>query len=230
MRLENQINGVYAKYMGIVTNLIQLLNSPEVTLTDFELFGHRINGRDYRHIASCIRDGHIQVVQSSTMQDTKASYNRRYNCFIVGANPSPPLAVHEATHAINDWHGRALRPVADEGLAYVASMIYVCRMMPGVQHDFMTGAMRQRVAGLGRMCGQDEGVCNNAAIGYATVIAATLRDGGTPSARVLREYEGALVRDPMTLEPTRTRAYDNIRRVEIPLDLLVSFGGQVITD
>ncbi len=83
---------------------------------------------------------------------------------------------------------------------------------------------------MGQMCSRNERVCGDAVIGYATIIAAILRDGGAPSVQLLRDYEGALVLDPSTAEPTRTRTYDNIRRVEIPLALLVSSGGQVITD
>lgn len=216
--------------MSIRTDIIELLESPAVTHTHFRLFGFEINGRDYRRIATAIRNGHIQVIRSSQMPSTVAAYQRRLNCFTVGSNPSDSLLVHEATHAINDWHGRSIRSTLDEGLAYVAQMVYFCRRHPAVQQQALTERARQLAAQQSTTCGTNARRCNDGTITYATIIAATLRTGGAPSAELLRQYQQALAADSFTVNPTGTRTYDHVRRVEIPLDYLVEVGGEVIAD
>ena len=164
------------------------------------------------------------------MPSTLAAYQRTLNCFTVGSNPSDSLIVHEATHAINDWHGRSIRSTFDEGLAYVAQMVYFCRRHPSVQTQALTPRARQIAAQSSATCGSNNRRCNDGTITYATIIAATLRTGGTPSADLLRDYQQALAADSFTVNPTGTRTYDHIQRVEIPLDYLTEVGGEVLTD
>ena len=219
--------------MGIKANIIRLLSSQNVTLTDFTLFGYRIRGQDYSHIAACVRNGHIQIVQGTRVSSTTAAYQRRLNCITVGSNPSENLVVHEATHAINDWHARAITATEDEGLAYVAQMIFVCRKSPDIQRAALTSTVRRRIDQSLTVCGSNRSMCNQATIGFATLIAATLRSGQTPTRETIADYRRALVADPATSvggSASSVRHYNRIRRVEIPQAYLRQVGGRIVTD
>ncbi len=216
--------------MGLRSDIMTLLSSAVPARTDFTLFSHRIHGRDYGQIANSIRNGHIQIVQSATCPSTLAAYNRTRNCFVVGTSPSENLIIHEATHAINDWHGRALRGSDDEGLAYVAQMVYVCRQNPAVRTAALSDTTRLRTDQSLMMCGSNSRLCSQATIGYATIIAATLMEGGTPAADLLQNFQRALAADPNTISPAVSRGYDHITRTEIPADYLSEISGTIVTD
>jgi hypothetical protein len=218
------------KVMGLRTNIINLLASAAPARTDFTLFGSRILGRDYGTIATAIRNGHIQIVQSATMPSTLAAYNRALNCFTVGANPSDSLLVHEATHAINDWHGRSLRGTDDEGLAYVAQMVYLCRLNPAMRAAALSDTTRERTDQSLMMCGSSSRLCSQSTIGYATIIAATLMEGRAPAPELLQSFQRALAADPNTVAPAARRVYNRITRVEVPADYLRQVAGRVVTD
>ncbi len=216
--------------MGLRTNIINLLASSSPARTDFTLFGRRIHGRDYGTIASAIRNGHIQIVQSATFPSGMAAYSRAMNCFTVGASPSDSLIIHEATHAINDWHGRTLRGTEDEGLAYVAQMVYVCRTNPAIRAAALSDTTRERTDQSLMMCGATSRLCSQSTIGYATIIAATLMDGRAPAADLLQNFQRALSGDPNTLGPSVARVYNRVTRVEVPADYLREVAGRLVTD
>lgn len=223
--------------MGLRSDIVATLTSSDVALTDFRLFGRRICGADFAHVAGAVRNGQIQVLQASWDADrgrawlpTRAAYNKALNCFIVGATPSQSLVVHEATHAINDWHGRTLRPVEDEGLAYVAEMVYVCRQNPAIARQARTEEFRGYTLMYTMQCGSVEDACTNSVIGYATRIAAVLIDGEVPDAQLLRDFQDALHSDPATLFRDTPRVYNHIERVEIPADLIAQTRGRLVTD
>lgn len=222
--------------MGLRSDIVALLTSSDVALTDFRLFGHRICGTDYGHIAGAVRNGHIQIVQASwdpvngrAWDTTRAAYNKAFNCFLVGAEPSDSLLVHEATHAINDWYGRALMPVEDEGIAYVAQMVYLCRHDPAIQMLSLSGDFARNTSYIAAHCGRDAVLCNQAVIGYATLVAGALRVGETPSASLMRDFRQALHHDPGTLFPDSIRQYNHIERTTIPADFIAGVRGTLVT-
>lgn len=216
--------------MGLKADIIATLESRQATITDFTLFGHRISGQDYRRIAGYIRTQQIQIVRRSDRADTHASYDRTYNCFTVGNRPSNSLVVHEATHAINDLHSRSLDPVVDEALAYLAQMIYACRVNP----SHRAAGASPRLPHFAQACEQEPGhadhPCTTAVVGYATRIAVTLMDGERPDAETLRNYRNALSNDPNTRNRSRRRHYDGIRHVHLTAETLQGINGEVVTD
>lgn len=223
--------------MGLRSDIVAILSSHDVALTDFRLFGRRICGADYAHIAGAIRNGHIQVVQAGwdarlgrAWETTRAAYNKALNCFLVGSQPSDSLLVHEATHAINDWYGRTLRPVEDEGLAYVAQMVYLCRRDPTIQLESLSSGFALNTSRIALRCGHDASACSTAVIGYATMIAGALRVGETPSADLLRQFQESLYHDPGTLFRDSVREYNRIERTEIPAAFLAEARGTLVTD
>ena len=102
--------------MSLRTDIIALMRSPACQAMNLTIDRTRIAGSDFRQIATCIESRSIQVVRSA-VAGSRAAYNRRYNCLLVGPAPSANLVVHEAVHAINDWYRRSLVDVEDEVLA-----------------------------------------------------------------------------------------------------------------
>ncbi|MCB2078018.1 MAG: hypothetical protein KDE55_10010 [Novosphingobium sp.] len=215
--------------MGQKRTIIETLTSAQARLTDFTLFGIRISGRDYGHIANAVRNDQVLVVESLRMPSTMAMYNKALNCFTVGTQPTPSLIVHEATHAINDWHHRSVSGAVDEGICYVAQMIYVLRGNPAIQHAALSDQTLQNIHRYEGRCGQrNEMPCNQATIGHASRIAAVLRNGQTPDRQMIADFERALGNDPFVLGATETRVYNRINRMEIPRDYMTYWRGRIV--
>lgn len=225
--------------MGIKSDIVGLLGSADVARVSFRLFEHTIRGNDYSRIAGAIRNGHIQIAQATVDPDRggswdsrRAFYERTYNSFLVGSAPSPNLVVHEATHALNDWHARSLMPVEDEGLAYVAQAIFLCQQDPTMTRAVLDSGFQRNTSRYALSCGDHGGAtdCNRAVVGYSFTIAAVLSAGETPSADLLQRFQQALYSDPGTARRDQRRVYDSITRVEIPAAGLARFGASLVSD
>ena len=101
--------------MSIRTDIIDVLKVTQLPAHQLHAGNGCASLAEYATIAQCVVNGHIQVVQSSVIPSTMAVYRRRYY-FAVGSSPSRNLIVHEATHALNDWHKRTITDVDDEGV------------------------------------------------------------------------------------------------------------------
>ncbi len=222
--------------MSLRTDIMQVLRSPNCRHVNFAFGSLRVSGSGYGTVADRIANRQIQVVQSSTMPSTLAAYNRRFNCFVVGAAPSRSLIVHEATHAMSDLRRARISDVDDECCAYTAEMVFALLDDPGLRARIEQPAARaQFTRNIGRtvqQCRTEPGLCNTAVIGEATLIALDILARRRVNAETLRALREVLDRDPQThRDPARTvRVYDGISRATIPADYLSEVGGTVIND
>jgi hypothetical protein len=108
--------------MSIRTDIIALLNSRILESINFNIGGKvMVKGTDYRTIATCIQNGHVQIVYTAVNVGDICFYNHAYNCIVVGSGWRENTAVHEATHATNDWHKRVMTVQDDESAAYIGN-------------------------------------------------------------------------------------------------------------
>jgi len=122
--------------MGLLEdNIIRILESPEVRRINFQCGPVRIYGQGYRRVADAIRSRRLVCVHNTLAQQAGVALYQH----AVGPNrvnrlqiPDPAfpnihhkaMLVHEATHAIEDYHRRALNELDAEAAAYLAQMMY----------------------------------------------------------------------------------------------------------
>lgn len=104
---------------------------------NFRVEGFRIDIQGYREIGRKIRSGAITVVaaRSSTGSQVAAVYTPRRDRLSVPANldlhthgpvriSNQSMIVHEATHALVDFHRFACTGAVDEACGYIAGQVY----------------------------------------------------------------------------------------------------------
>ncbi len=216
--------------MSLRTDVMTVLRSPNCGRINFQIGSIRVYGGGYRTIATCIENRQIQVVRALAVPSTVAAYNRRYDLLILGTTPSPNLVVHECTHALNDWHRRNILAVEDEVSAYIAQMMFLFLGNPALATAIQQPQVRQRTEQVLQQCRADSQFCNTAAIGEASLIAAEILAGRSPTPATLQALRTALGRDPNTQTDLSNprRSYDGIHRTEIPATYLQQLQGTVI--
>jgi len=228
--------------MSIRTDIIDVLRSPNCRRINFTLGTVRVSGAEYATIAQCVVNGHIQVVQSSVIASTMAAYYRKYNYFAVGSSPSRNLIVHEATHALNDWHKRTITDVDDEACAYVAQMVFTLIENPNLRNAIQNRAstgLAERFSQALRQCLSsevlpllDSNICNSAAVALAGILALELLAGRAMPLGTLQDLRTALDNDPNT-HPGNTcemRHYDGILHAAIPASELRELRGHLVAN
>ncbi len=218
--------------MGLKTQIADFLDTQQGP--NFSACNVRIRGGDYQSIARSVRSAQTQVVLSPATASTCAAYNRQYNCFLVGATPSNSVLVHEATHAIQDLHRRAIVDVDDEACAYIAQFLYTVRSNADVDRAAGTPRFVHNTSTLNRVCTTTTtpGACNAAAMGYAAQIAREINLGHPIPAELLAHLREVLARDPATHQDATTnqRRYNGLGRVAIPAEYLAQFNGTIVND
>lgn len=215
--------------MGLRDDTLRVLDNPNLRNIDFRLFGKHIRGQDYARIAECIRNGHVQIVEAGYDDGVKARYVRSLNAFIYNASPNPNLIVHEATHALCDWHAHRLSGLADEGIAYVAQMIFFLGANPNIQRGVHRNQFQQAIRHNQFQCGASGGLpCNHVTMQMAMLVATAIREGEEVTSEMVEAYRSTLSVDPRILQPEQTRTYNRIERVEISQEYLDGIQGRIV--
>ena len=130
------------KAMGVLdTNIRSVLESSILTKINFKFGTYRINGNEYGIVARAIRSGDIGCVYDASFGDMQMKYHTewsasngvvdRKNTIYSGNRNFPTInhkavVVHEATHALQDYHKRKrILAIQDEGASYLAQFLYV---------------------------------------------------------------------------------------------------------
>ena len=118
-------------------SVLRVLQSPEVSRINFNLFGVDIKGAAYQEIANRILEGSVAVpdeIDEELRKDgSGAAYSPRFNKFRFGSHRFGfrewnSYVVHEATHAIVDYKKIVISKLNDEVVAHIAQMIYLRRV------------------------------------------------------------------------------------------------------
>jgi hypothetical protein len=121
--------------MTLEADVVRVLNDPALLAINFRAGATRVYGSGYRRIATAIEHGHIHVEPDDGPRG-RAHYaytdEGRWQADHLYLPPhydfvsptSLALIVHEATHALQDYHRVAMGVIESECAAYVAQAFY----------------------------------------------------------------------------------------------------------
>lgn len=116
--------------MSARDSIIATLEEPNNRYINFTCGRARVYGAAYPTIARAIRNNHIHLIENDTILFEAMSYNHYSNRFFLNPNEDftsmtvRSVVIHEATHAIADFHRQVLSKGESEGAGYIAQMMY----------------------------------------------------------------------------------------------------------
>jgi hypothetical protein len=196
------------------SSIVQVLRSSAATQVSFNINQVKVGG--YETIARVIDEGRILVILAPSLGSLSA-YRYSGNIWGCGRPISSlgqkALAIHEATHALNDWHRRSLPAREDEAIAYIAQMLYSCVAGP----TKLTKLMQQRINNAVLQCAghSNRQFCEPAVIGLAFDIASTILNGKAVDMKLFRRLTQLIRLDPIyatdpLISHNHIRLYDGI--------------------
>jgi hypothetical protein len=202
-------------------SITSVLRSSQAQAISFSLAGVRVDGNDFRRIATAIDDDEIHISVSSSL-GTAARYEWLWDTLWVSRRQYPStrteesLIVHEAVHAMNDLHARSVTTIADESAAHVAQMLYLLLLRSPADRTRMLQTVGGNVPDAIAQYTRDPTAasCDRAVMGVALLIAGDLLGAAAPSDGRLAQLRNALQVHPW-YAGQGPRHYDGIGESEL---------------
>ncbi|HEX5719592.1 MAG TPA: hypothetical protein VF179_25755 [Thermoanaerobaculia bacterium] len=197
-------------------SIIQILRSPAAQRVSFKLGIIKVDGAGLQTVARLVEQGRILVTHEPVL-DWSSSYHHEMNAWGVGKRTistmsQEALVVHEAVHALNDWHHLQVNARDDEAAGYIAQMIYHHHKQPGRFVQPVAGArITYATNTVVLQCGRQPGskFCDAAVFGLAALIGQSFMTGQAPPPSSLDQLRDAISRHAYYREIPGIRSNSN---------------------